>query len=287
VQGAAFALNAQLLRSHRSGASAACACAAALGVHFLVSSHLRMRHQQHGRPLCHDGPHGHGDHPLMTGLSKVKCSPKWSMSSRQKQMDQPMGPGPGTYVEASLPECTSRMIKPPKFSFGSATREESGKHRSPGPGDYNSRNYVGGDGPGFSCTPRREHGSSLGAASPRTVRNPGPGAHNLPDLTGAGPKFSATPRRIDGVTNRAAPGPGNYQMDDQLSTEGQPKYSFGSSTRTGINGKCDPTPGPGAYGTVSGNRGPKFTMRAKPCGNKTQQSPGPGSHGGHFSQFGY
>lgn len=220
-------------------------------------------------------------HPLITGLSNVKTSPKWSFNGRQiAQMPLNM-PGPGSYTTPSS-DVTSKSKRAPGFAFGSASREQVDKQRVPGPGSYAHKGYVGNDGTAFSCTPRRGKGPGGGG-----VDQPGPGAHNLPHLCGtAGPKYSATPRRKD-ERKGAVPGPGAYNHEDHALIEGQAKWSFGTSTRPNITHTAK-TPGPGTYHHkehVGG--GQHYSMQSRREGAKPQTTPGPGAHGGHFTQFGY
>lgn len=220
-----------------------------------------------------------GGNPLMTGLSHIKKAPCFSLNSRPKTLAPLNVPGPGSYMDSG-PDKTSKFDARPQFSFGSSSRDVIDKQRAPGPGAYGCRGYVGVEGPGFTCTPRR------GEATMRD-RNPGPGAHNLPSLVGNGPKHTATPRRPDPKA-QMLPGPGEYRQDD-TTAQASPKWGFGSSTRpelanaAGANG-----PGPGTYG--SGNaaqKGPQYSMGSRTRGPKMQNTPGPGAHGGHFTTFGY
>jgi len=219
-------------------------------------------------------------HPLITGLSHVKTSPKWSFSGRQKGFADKNGPGPGSYTTAA-PDSTSKSKRAPGFAFGSASREIIDKQRVPGPGSYGHRAYMGSEGTYFSCTPRR--GKGVGPAE-----QPGPGAHNLPGLCGtSGPKFTATPRRGE-LSKPTVPGPGAYNHEDNVLCQGQEKWSFGTSTRPTID-SSNKTPGPGTYNHKEhvGSHGQQYSMSARREGTKLQTTPGPGAHGGHFTQFGY
>eukprot|EP00746_Dinoflagellata_sp_MGD_P015154 gnl/MRDRNA2_/MRDRNA2_133560_c0_seq1.p1 gnl/MRDRNA2_/MRDRNA2_133560_c0~~gnl/MRDRNA2_/MRDRNA2_133560_c0_seq1.p1 ORF type:complete len:231 (-),score=26.04 gnl/MRDRNA2_/MRDRNA2_133560_c0_seq1:117-809(-) len=220
-----------------------------------------------------------GGHPLITGLSGVKTSPKWSFNGRHNALAPLNTPGPGSYLTAA-PDATSKFAKSARFGFGSSTRESLDKHRVPGPGSYSHRNITGAEGPAFTCTPRRQ-GQGNGADKP------GPGAHNLPDLCGGnGPKYSATPRRTE-ITRALAPGPGAYNQEDSSTMDSQPKWGFGTSTRPGIASSAT-TPGPGTYSHKEPlGTAPQYSMQSRREGVKPQVTPGPGTHGGHFTQFGY
>lgn len=219
-------------------------------------------------------------HPLITGLSHVKTSPKWSFSGRQNQLSALQAPGPGSYTTAA-PDSTSKSKRAPGFAFGSASREIIDKQRVPGPGSYSHRHYMGSEGNCFSCTPRRVKGAAA-------IDQPGPGAHNLKGLVGTtGPKFTATPRRGD-PSKAAAPGPGAYNQGDDALFQAAQKSSFGTSTRPTI-GESSKTPGPGTYNHKEhvGFHGQQYSMQSRREGVKLQTTPGPGAHGGHFTQFGY
>ena len=48
------------------------------------------------------------------------------------------------------------------------------------------------------------------------------------------------------------PGPGNYNLNNQINKKEAPKYGFGSSTRENASGnKKLNTPGPGSYKLIS------------------------------------
>merc|ERR1719158_2012113 len=94
-------------------------------------------------------------HPLITGLSHVKTSPKWSFNGRQNHLNQALGPGPGSY-STPAPDSTSKSKRAPGFAFGSASREIIDKQRVPGPGSYAHKTHCGSEGIAFSCTPRRQ-----------------------------------------------------------------------------------------------------------------------------------
>lgn len=226
-------------------------------------------------------PPGEVQHPLITGLSNVKTQPKWSFSGRQNPNREINVPGPGSYTTPSS-DITSKSKRAPGFAFGSASREIIDKSRVPGPGSYAHRGFVGADGPGFSCTPRRGRGPGGGVGE-----QPGPGSHNLPNLCGTiGPKYSATPRRTD-AKRSGVPGPGAYNHEDQALIEGQAKWSFGTSMRPNITNTTK-TPGPGTYNHREHvGSGQHFSMQSRREGLKPQTTPGPGAHGGHFSTFGY
>lgn len=216
----------------------------------------------------------------MTGLSHVKTSPKWSFNGRQNHVSPLNGPGPGSYTVPGT-DTTSKSKRAPGFAFGSATREIINKQRVPGPGSYAHKNFLGSDGTAFSCTSR--HIKALQASD-----TPGPGAHDLPSQLGAGPKFTVTPRRRELRKAGGGPGPGAYNQEDGALIQAPEKWSFGTSTRP-VMQSSGKTPGPGAYNHREhvGHHGQQYSMQSKREGVKPHATPGPGAHGGCFSQFGY
>lgn len=219
------------------------------------------------------------NHSLITGLSHVKTSPKWSFNGRQNRLSPVNGPGPGSYTTPAT-DITSKSKRAPGFAFGSATREIIDKQRVPGPGSYAHKKFLGSDGTAFSCTPRRI--MALQASD-----KPGPGAHDLPSLCGAGPKFTVTPRRRE-LRKAGGPGPGAYNQEDGALIQAPEKWSFGTSTRPVIE-SSGKTPGPGTYNHREhvGHHGQQYSMQSRREGVKPLATPGPGAHGGCFGQFGY
>lgn len=215
---------------------------------------------------------------LITGLSNVRTSPKWSFGGRQGRLSTLNVPGPGSYANTSI-DTTSKFSKGARFGFGTSTRGTAYEKPVPGPGSYGHKGITGDEGPAFSCVPRR--------FKDETQKDmPGPGAHDLPSLVGTGPKYSGTPRRGE-TTTQTIPGPGAYNQDDQYIMDTTPKWGFGTAKRPGF-GKGDTAPGPGAYtmATLTGN-GPKYSMQSRRDQKSTEISPGPGANGGQFTQFGY
>lgn len=233
--------------------------------------------------------------PLMTGLSSVKTSPKWSMQGRWgagRGKDE--APGPGTYASEGFHE-TSRFSRSARFVFGSSTRDGLGIDggKCPGPGSYTPNTLpVDEVRPrwGFGTSTRDELGKVKGAA-------PGPGTYSFADTVGSrgGPQYTATPRRnYDGAENarRALPGPGAYSEVGKAKEAvniASPRWGFGTSVRQPL-ASATQAPGPGAYrqSNTLGSAAPKYSMGARRViPDNTKGTPGPGAHGGAFTQFGY
>lgn len=223
-------------------------------------------------------------HPLITGLSNVKTSPKWSFGGRGNHLSSLNTPGPGSYANGG-PEVTSKFTKSARFGFGTAQRSTAYEKQVPGPGSYGHKGVIGQEGPAFTIVSRREN--ALDNTKKKDM--PGPGAHNLPDLVGkTGPAYTGTPRRPEAAPT-VVPGPGAYNQEDSVISDGKPKWGFGTAQRPGIEKKGGETPGPGTYaqGGLMGKLSPQYSMQARREAAKTTQTPGPGTHGGSFTQFGY
>eukprot|EP00747_Dinoflagellata_sp_TGD_P078490 gnl/TRDRNA2_/TRDRNA2_160093_c0_seq1.p1 gnl/TRDRNA2_/TRDRNA2_160093_c0~~gnl/TRDRNA2_/TRDRNA2_160093_c0_seq1.p1 ORF type:complete len:267 (+),score=18.36 gnl/TRDRNA2_/TRDRNA2_160093_c0_seq1:53-802(+) len=224
--------------------------------------------------------------PTLLSLSHIKCSPKWSFNGRHAPPPQAHSvPGPGAYSVDSNAETTSKFSKSPRFGFGVANRDAGDKSRSrvPGPGAYNHRKHIGGEGLAFSLTPRRR---------PPTQKDiesfPGPGSHDVKLGLGGGPKYTVAQRRDDSARKGAGPGPGEYDHTFTAVVENQPQWGFGTAQRPDTASSMRAaTPGPGAYTNFSGiGGGPKYSMQARRTGPRPTMTPGPGAHGGMYSTFG-
>lgn len=217
----------------------------------------------------------------LLGLSHIKRPPKYSFTGRYTREKLSSGPGPGAYDHAPM-EATSRYTKSPKPAFPMSARDTRSRASTPGPGAYANKDFLGSSGKAYSLTPRRP------TRPPESLEIPGPGAHDTKTSIGQGPKFSACSRR-DGRSHRNVPGPGQYEQavtpfSDRDTT--QPRWGFGTSSRPQSRVCTSTTPGPGAYGcsTIVGE-GPKFSIAARPASRKLDDIPGPGAHGGQWTQF--
>merc|ERR1719433_105503 len=226
------------------------------------------------------GPHA--AHPSMLGLSHIGRSPRWALRSRPPQPRAAEVPGPGAYGAPS-PEGTSRFQKGPRFAFGTAGREAMGKKVTPGPGSYSStKDAIGVNttSRSFSMTPRRNPDVKV------KTDVPGPGAHEIATRIGNGPKYSAGARGAESVPIKA-PGPSDYEFADLENRKRGWGFGGASTQRLELQGKAhSQTPGPGTYIMSSAvGEGPKYSMKARPLGGRTDPSPGPGAHGGHYTSF--
>lgn len=194
--------------------------------------------------------------------------------------------------------------------FSATPRREEAFPAGPGPGEYDHKELIGEGGKsgplkqrgfGASARPVRDgesHEQWRQEKSPDGLER-GPGTYDLKGLIGSGgPGFSATPRRA--VSARQAPGPGEYEHQDLLSSRAASVPSpggqrgFGASGRPvadGVRADRRPLratgPAPGDYGrsgdTTLGD-GPKFSLSSR-TDLRPQVSPGPGEYLGHLSQF--
>jgi len=221
------------------------------------------------------------EYPCTTGLSTKPKAPQFSFGIRPKvltgQKERLDVPGPGSYYHTNSFNI-AKYTKTPQFSFGSAARQDPKKQRVPGPGAYVQKPAMGCDGPGFSCTPRRQEGFKRGKVPP------GPGAHNIPGSIGkiapssigkTTPRHTMTPRRENELfkAHNKTPGPGDYDYLDKHTAGVTAQWGFGSAAQRpkALIETIDPTPGPGAYGKTwqeQPGSGPKFSMRARTAGTK-------------------
>jgi len=225
---------------------------------------------------------GGGNH-LFTTLSTVKTAPKWSFSGRKEDKDTLMVPGPGAYTSVA-PEM-SKYSKSSRVVFGTSGRETLGKSNVPGPGQYAPKEAN------LTASPRFGFGTAKRDGIAGKTTTPGPGAYSMPNVIGyEGAKYSVTGRRDEKGGTMLTPGPGTYQPNDtqRAGNDKPPTWSFGTSPRSGMGGSKN-TPGPGQYEMQSKvGGGPAFSMKARrDITNRHNITPGPGAHGGLYTQFGY
>jgi len=221
-----------------------------------------------------------GQPHTLLGLSHVQKAPNWSFGSKPPPDADKDVPGPGTYVVAGG-ESTSRYAKSSHFSFGSSAREVLTKQKIPGPGTYSPPSDFGKHGKGGFTMPERK--------MPRATGNrdyPAPGKYEIQSRVGEGPKFSASSKQKE-KTVLAQPGPGDYDdVKSEATGDRQPRCCFGTAGSAATASVSNATPGPGTYTPGLYAETPRFTMKAKPKQSKIEESPGPGSHGGHYSTLG-
>jgi len=216
--------------------------------------------------------------PLFTTLSSKSSAPKWSFRGKTRDAgrgDDKPGPGAYTHVEAD----STKFTKSPRFGFGSQSRANTRPTTQPGPGQYSPSHYDGSRKCGFGTSVRS--GGHKGDM-------PGPGSYNIGGRTGnEGPSYTQRSRTNQAATQMFNPGPGAYHPEDRPSS-GQgasPKWGFGTSSREG--GRVGGNPGPGQYDSGSTLSGPQYSLRAKTSGVRSNETPGPGAHGGGiWTQFG-
>lgn len=215
------------------------------------------------------------------GVVQPRTSPKWSFGGRRNAGDRPSTPGPGAYDGGSA------KIRCPSYGFGTSSRDCSRPSTAPGPGQYGKERPS-------SAGPRYGFGSSTRGASSLSG-TPGPGSYqpNFAATRLDAPKYTATPRRDLGRGRNDTPGPGTYQARQRPESAKSPEWGFGTSGRVDLSNSY--SPGPGSYsnqpGIGDGSQGPKYTVRPRidPAGHTSglADSPGPGTYGGQFTQFGY
>lgn len=214
----------------------------------------------------------------LTKLSHNKTSPKWSFGGRRGGITARHGtPGPGSYGDNGW------SGRAPSYGFGTSTREGCRPNTAPGPGQYAPQARP------KSATPQYRFGTSQRGPSGLSA-TPGPGSY-APDVTAtrqAAPGYTATPRRDSG--RRAAvptPGPGAYQASARADAEKPPAFGFGTGARD--HWAYNQTPGPGAYDVAKiDHEGPSYSMRHRSdVGGPISDTPGPGTHSGLSTQFGY
>ncbi|CAJ1456763.1 unnamed protein product [Effrenium voratum] len=201
------------------------------------------------RPSCAGYDYG----ILLTTMSQNKQAPKWSFAGRQHGGSRPGTPGPGAYAAAAK---SSARIRTPSYGFGTAERDGGGLRVSPGAYVPNI-NPTRMGAPRHTCTPRRD-GVFGGGGSQGAFGTPGPGTYGDAGSGGSSPMAKAAPR-----------------------------WGFGSSAR-GVNAYGQ-GPGPGQYDLRSRVGGPRFSIKGRhDLGDGSLcPTPGPGSFGGMYTQFGY
>jgi len=193
-------------------------------------------------------------------------------------------PGPGAYPITQPDKC--KFQRAPNFVFGSGARDGNSGLGAPGPGQYSPFD------PNESA-PKFGFGTSTrGAISGRRSQTPGPGTYDQRSGLEGGPKYTAAPRRGNESRAPGVPGPGAYKPIDGAASEVAPKWGFGSSSRSGLT-TLSGTPGPGTYnqeslltGSATKASCPKYSMKPRRTDVHSINTPGPGAHGGAFTQFG-
>eukprot|EP00919_Chromeraceae_sp_WS-2016_P061002 GHVR01144744.1.p1 GENE.GHVR01144744.1~~GHVR01144744.1.p1 ORF type:complete len:421 (+),score=98.85 GHVR01144744.1:129-1391(+) len=206
---------------------------------------------------------------MLTAVSNVRTSPKWSFGGRHSSRFNGGAPGPGQYQ----PSVDGKFYTSAKFGFGTSERKHLGGACAPGPGTYEQRRGL--DAPAFSCTPRRSGPQSR-------FMTPGPGTYKYGVYGKDEPKWGFGSGTRGALSAPGTPGPGTYNGDHLVSS---PKWGMGSGARQPLAGTKN-VPGPGTYCLPEVlQQGPKFTVRGKKDIKIQNSVPGPGqyvpnTHGG-------
>ena len=128
-----------------------------------------------------------------------------------------------------------------KYSFGKEMRSQTARPKTPGPGTYQIKNFIGNDGPKIHISSVRPL-TSMGNSG----NQPGPGAYNS-------------------------------NLNDKLKS---PSYGFGSSKRNNSNKEAERVPGAGSYNPTERGKSPTWSMGKSTRGNRsnTEFVPGPGNY---------
>mmetsp|Transcript_34473 Transcript_34473/g.73447 ORF Transcript_34473/g.73447 Transcript_34473/m.73447 type:complete len:253 (+) Transcript_34473:198-956(+) len=210
----------------------------------------------------------------LTKLSQNKTAPKWSFPGRRPSSARSGTPGPGSYEKAAF----GANARGGASHFGTSTRDEHMRNASPGPGHYHAAARPRSAAPsyGFGGSARSRDGCS---------GTPGPGAYS-PTISAtkqAAAAYTATPRRDGGRRGGDSPGPGAYAS--AYRQHQAQSFGFGTSERDGLTPGYGP--GPGSYSPGRPNHGPAYSMYWRHGQSRGFDTPGPGSHAGMYTQFGY
>lgn len=158
-----------------------------------------------------------------------------------------MNPGVGNY---NLSEDAGKNTF--KYSFGKEVRNQTARPKTPGPGTYQAKNFIGNEGPKISISSVRPQ-SAMGTDN----KNPGPGQYNsnLNDkLKSPSYRFGSSKRRTNNKEAELVPGAGSYNPQERAKS---PTWSMGKSTR-GNKSNSEWVPGPGNYEYYNSvGKGPK------------------------------
>lgn len=187
-------------------------------------------------------------------------------------------PGPGNY------EYNADLLheKHPKFSFGKEARGDSMRQRTPGPGQYDYKHFIGKEGPKITMSAKFNNGPADGD----TRYVPGPGQYNDINTNKYRPKTPAykigTAKRKGLYNSCENPGPGQYRPDNYTNQirPKTPAWKIGTGKRPDLNPGDRSVPGVGNYNITKGiGNGPKYTMVGKGnSGNFKNGVPGPGQY---------
>jgi len=216
-------------------------------------------------------------------------SPRW-----QRPAEGP-APSAGTY-QPQAPDQTSKMVKSPRFGFGSSKtgRLDVAKEQVPGPGAYSHKEFVtapGGGSPALSAPRQAATPIRRAAAEDAAGRTSGvspdfwtyqPQGPDKSSKMSTSPSFgfgSSRTGRLEQDKERV-PGPGAYSAQE-YQCEKRAVLHNAPRRREAPKGESGRSPGPGAYdiGPLVGHGGPKYSVTPRRDA-RPGEVPGPGAYNG-------
>ena len=188
-------------------------------------------------------------------------------------------PGPGNYEY----NADALYLKHPKFSFGKEIRGAAKRYKTPGPGAYDYKKFIGNESPKISISHKYKNN---GIYNGETDYVPGPGQYNNVNVNNYRPKTPAykigTAKRRGFYDSIDFPGPGQYGPDNCINQvkRKNPSWKIGKSQRRELNDYDKNVPGVGNYNITKGiGIGPKYSMVGKGnTGTFKNGVPGPGQY---------
>mmetsp|Transcript_80273 Transcript_80273/g.126600 ORF Transcript_80273/g.126600 Transcript_80273/m.126600 type:complete len:241 (+) Transcript_80273:76-798(+) len=228
--------------------------------------------------------------------SHVTSAPKWSFRGRTEGGHFGIGehrrdnPGPGAYNHNSNP--ANQHKRAAAWGFGTSKKDSARPQSAPGPGQYGHeslRFFTKQASPSHAFgSSKRDQAAATGYNQSSSDFTPGPGSYNSNShvTRHTQPRYTATPRRPESASKAETPGPGAYNRGATLpDSRDSPKWRFGSEARGNKNSNGNPGPGSYSARDYMGSGGPKFSMMGKHDKERKIETPGPGAHGGLYTQF--
>ena len=222
----------------------------------------------------HPGP---GEYESEDYYKKIKGS-KMDQNVRDTSVDHKSVYSPGPSQSVMIAK-EAKNNAGPKYSFGSEARDKGYISRAksahpPGPGDYNHKHIVGGDGPGYSMPGRRPDVRVLPGKEGR-----GPGSYNSNHsaVKRNGSQYSMGKTQKGHVPDvyGHTPAPNQYDPNDAVGKNKSAVYGMGSGSRPPLSQVLE-TPGPGTYNDQKKKvKGPTMPGKEKAF---IKPSPGPGEY---------
>lgn len=189
-------------------------------------------------------------------------------------------PGPGHYNQNNYNILNKSQ---PKFSFGKEQRGDSRRPMTPGPGNYEYKQYIGKEAPKITMS------SKLPKEQSESRFVPGVGSYNPTNINNYRPK---SPSYRIGSAKREGlykymdgnPGVGTYNPNSATNKvrPKTPSWVIGTSKRPNLNPSDPSVPGVGNYNISKaiGSNGPKYSMVGKNTygANWKNGNPGPGQY---------